>query len=193
MLHASDARARLRAALDPDPRPEPAPGDRLAAVLAVLVEEPKPELVFVERSAHASRHPGEIAFPGGLRDPGEALVETALREASEETGLDPGSTEVLGALAPVHTSVSGILVTPFVGVVPALPDLKPHEAEIARVFTAGIARLAESESQVEFDDGGGESWRGWVYELDGTIVWGATGRMVHELLTILRKETSWVT
>ena len=114
MLHA-DALASLAAALDDDPSPSPGPDDRLAAVLAPIVLEPAPALVFTVRSAALSRHAGEISFPGGLQDPGETLAETALREANEEIGLDPALPRVLGALSPVHTFVSGILVVPFVG------------------------------------------------------------------------------
>ncbi len=75
------------------------------------------------RAAELSRHPGEVSFPGGLLDPGESLAEAALREAHEEIGLDPALPELLGALPPVHTPVSGILVVPFVGVLDGPPPL----------------------------------------------------------------------
>ena len=78
--------------------------------------------MFTVRAAALSRHAGEISFPGGLQDPGETLVETALREAHEEIGLDPDAVDdSLGALPPVHTFVSGILVVPFVGMLRRCP------------------------------------------------------------------------
>ena len=144
------------------------------------------------RSSVLSRHAGEISFPGGLQDPGESLVETALREAHEEIGLDPALPVVLGALPPVHTTVSGILVVPFVGVLGELPVFTPSDREIERVLVFPIARLATVEAEVEYELAGGRAWRGWVYEVDGTTVWGATGRMLHELLEVVRKQASWL-
>ena len=94
----TDHRSALREGLDPDPLPEPDPGERLAAVLALLIDEPEPSLLFTERAAHLSRHPGEVSFPGGLAEPGDdALVATALRETHEEIGLDPALPDVLRA------------------------------------------------------------------------------------------------
>jgi 8-oxo-dGTP pyrophosphatase MutT (NUDIX family) len=121
MVPVTPLRTALRGSLEQDPSPLPDPGDRLAAVLAPFVEEPVPSLVFTVRSSGMSRHAGEISFPGGLQDPGETLRQTALREAFEEIGLDTATTELMGALPPVHTTVSGILVVPFVGMLESLP------------------------------------------------------------------------
>jgi len=190
MLHA-DATASLAAALDQDPSPSPGPGDRLAAVLAPIVLEPEPSLVFTVRAAALSRHAGEISFPGGLQDPGETLAETALREAHEEIGLDPALPRLLGALPPVHTFVSGILVVPFVGTLERAPMFTVNEGEIDEVLTFRIARLAGAEREVTYDRPGRRAWRGFAYELDGHTVWGATGSMLHALLRTIRKETTW--
>ena len=190
MLHA-DELAVLAAALDADPTPTPGAGDRLAAVLVPIVLEPDPALVFTVRGAALSRHAGEISFPGGLQDPGETLAATALREAHEEIGLDPRMPRLLGALPPVHTFVSGILVTPFVGTLDRAPTFTVSEAEIDEVLTFGIRRLAEVERDVTYDRPDGGAWRGFVYELDGHTVWGATGSMLHTLLETIRKETRW--
>jgi 8-oxo-dGTP pyrophosphatase MutT (NUDIX family) len=188
-----DLRPALRATLDPDPRPQPAPGDRLAAVLAPLIAAPEPALVFTVRARALSRHAGEISFPGGLQDLGETLVETALREAHEEIGLDPALPDVLGALPSVHTYVSAILVVPFVGVLDATPSLTPSEAEIEDVLTFGVSRLAAVETATSYPRADGSTWHGWTYELDGHTVWGATGWMVHTLLERMRRETPWMT
>lgn len=191
MLPAADLRSSLRAALEPDPRPRPREGDRLAAVLAPLVELPEPALVFTRRAADLSRHAGEISFPGGLQDPGETLVETALRECREEIDLDPAAVEVVGALTPVHVSVSAILVVPFVGMVASPPALTHSVREIDEVLTFSVRRLAEVESAMELVREDGRVWNGWAYELEGSLIWGATGAMVHDLVHVLRKETSW--
>jgi len=190
MLHA-DVRARLRGVLEADPAPELAAGDRLAAVLAPLVVAPEPSLIFTERAAGLSRHAGEVSFPGGLQDPGETLAATALREAHEEIGLDPGLPDLLGALPAVHTTVSGILVVPFVGMLEAPPTLTVSDGEIAEVLTVPVARLAEVERPMELVRPDGGIWHGWAYELEGHTIWGATGWMLHGLLELLRKETTW--
>ena len=190
MLHA-DVRTRLREVLEPDPGPDLADGDRLAAVLAVVVVAPVPSLIFTERASGLSRHAGEVSFPGGLQDPGESLAATALREAHEEIGLDPGLLDLLGALPAVHTTVSGILVVPFVGALDEPPALTISDGEIAEVLTVPVARLAALERPMELARPGGGTWHGWAYELEGHTIWGATGWMLHTLLELLREETTW--
>jgi 8-oxo-dGTP pyrophosphatase MutT (NUDIX family) len=190
---APDLAAALGPHLEADPRPEPAPGDRLAAVLALVVGEPEPALLLTERAADLSRHPGEVALPGGLQDPEDgSLLATALREANEELGIDPSLPVVLGALPPIHTFVSGILVTPFVATTTLLPPLSVHAAEIARVLMTPLRTLAAVERERELHREGGRVWRGWSYEVEGATVWGATGAMVHALLTLCRKEAPWL-
>ncbi len=192
MVPVRDVRSDLRAALSSGPDPRAATGDRLAAVLAPLVELPEPALVFTRRAADLSRHPGEISFPGGLQDPGETLVETALRECREEIDLDPAAVEVVGALSPVHVRVSSILVVPFVGMVASPPALTHSVGEIDEVLTFPVRRLATAESAMELARDDGRTWKGWAYEVDGTLIWGATGAMLHDLLEVLRKETTWL-
>ena len=194
MVHAAapDLRARLRAGLDPDPVHEAPPGDRLAAVLALVLETPAPSLVFTVRAAALSRHAGEISFPGGLLDPGESLAEAALREAEEEIGLDPALPEVVGALPPVHTHVSGILVVPFVGVIAAPPVFRVSDAEIDEILTFSMRDLAAAERPMSLPRDGGGRWHGWAYEVDGHTVWGATGWMLHTLLALMRREAPWI-
>ena len=190
----TDHRSALREGLDPDPHPEPDAGERLAAVLAVLIEEPVPSLLFTERAAHLSRHPGEVSFPGGLAEPGDdGLVATALRETHEEIGLEPALPDVLGALPPIHTFVSGILVTPFVAVVRVLPTLRVSRAEIARVLTVPTTTLAGLEDERELHDEGGRAWKGWWYETADATIWGATGFMLHAFLDLAREAAPWLT
>jgi 8-oxo-dGTP pyrophosphatase MutT (NUDIX family) len=191
MLHAPSLQDVLRSALDPAPAHAPAPGDRLAAVLAPLVETPEPSLIFTVRSDAMSRHPGEVSFPGGLVDEGESPADAARREAFEEIGLDPALPTLVGALPPVHTYVSSILVVPFVGLLSTLPDLFAAEAEIKEIVQAPLSRLATIEEPMELPRADGSRWQGWAYPLDGYTIWGATGMMLHPLLEILRSEAAW--
>ena len=191
MLHAPSLREALAPELDPTPAHAPAPGDRLAAVLAPVVETPTPSLILTVRADALSRHAGEVSFPGGLVEEGETPADAARREAFEEIGLDPALPTIVGSLPPVHTYVSAILVIPFVGLLPAEPDLFAAEAEIKEILSIPLARLAEAEETMELPRTGGGAWKGWAYPLDGQTVWGATGLMVHSFLEILRKEAPW--
>jgi 8-oxo-dGTP pyrophosphatase MutT (NUDIX family) len=190
MLHA-DVLASLRAALENHPAPSPGSGDRVAAVLVPLVLDPDPALILTVRAAALSRHAGEISFPGGLQDAGETLAETALREAYEEIGLEPSATTLLGALPPVHTFVSSILVVPFVGTLERTPRFRVNDGEIDEVLVFGLDDLSAAERSVSYDRPGGGVWHGFAYDLGGHTVWGATGSMLHTLLETMRKETRW--
>jgi 8-oxo-dGTP pyrophosphatase MutT (NUDIX family) len=191
MLHTPSLEEALRSALDPAPAHAPAPGDRLAAVLAPVVESPHLSLIFTVRSDALSRHPGEVSFPGGLVDEGESLADAARREAFEEIGLDPSVQRLVGALPAVHTYVSAILVVPFVGLLGSAPDLFAAEAEIKEIIRVDLALLATMEEPMELPRGDGTRWKGWAYPVDDHMIWGATGLMVHSFLEVLRAEAPW--
>jgi 8-oxo-dGTP pyrophosphatase MutT (NUDIX family) len=180
--------ARLVPALEPLETlatPVPAPGDRLAAVLVPVVGC---DLVFTRRTEHLPRHAGEISFPGGLAHAEDAdLAATALREVYEELGVPPASVRLLGALPPVHTFVSSILVVPFVGILDGEPAWSPDAGEIAEVLRYGLEDLGAAESTVEWPRDG-HVYRGFAYPMaDGHTIWGVTARILHDLLEALRR------
>ena len=166
------------------PDPELGPGTP-AGVLVPIVELPggAPALLFTVRSDEVREHKGEISFPGGVRHEDDPdLMTTALRETDEELGMRPESYDVLGALPPVDTVVTGYVIVPFVAMVRGRPEMEPSPMEIAEVLELEVARLAQVEEEVTLDDS-----RGWfAYTLDGHTVWGATGRIVHAFLEALR-------
>ena len=182
-MYSTDLSARLGAVLDPEPDHRPGPGDRLAAVLVPVIEDRW--LVFTRRSEALPRHPGEISFPGGIRHEEDATIaDTALRETREELGIDPGDVEVLGALPPVHTFVSGILVVPFVGRLAVRPRYRPNAGEIAEVLEYGLDELAAAETDVEWFRGTAR-YRGFAYHMGPNTIWGATARILHSLLELV--------
>jgi len=156
-----------------------------AVLVPVLSRGGEPHLLFTKRADHLGEHPGQMSFPGGRREPGDAdRRATALREAEEEVDLDPADATVVGRLDDI-TTVSGYAVSPFVAVVPDR-EYVPHEAEVAEIAVLRVAALLdpgnyESEHRVhpEF----GEVLVDY-FHVDGFTVWGATGRILGQFLEL---------
>jgi 8-oxo-dGTP pyrophosphatase MutT (NUDIX family) len=183
----------LRHVMDPaDPDP-PLPDGTPAAVMVPLLALDEPALLFTRRTELVRDHKGEISFPGGVRHADDPdLVTTALRETEEELGIDRDEFEVLGTLVPVQTFVSGYVIAPFVGLLRERPILHPSPIEIAEVLELGVSRLAAEERAVEPDGAPPGVPPMYVYEVEGNTVWGATGRIVHGFLKVLR-DGGWIT
>jgi 8-oxo-dGTP pyrophosphatase MutT (NUDIX family) len=159
-----------------------APGRTEAAVLIPIFGWPeRPGAVFTERRADLRRHAGEICFPGGRRDPGESLLETALREAHEETGLDPSRVEVVGALPPVGTFITSYKVHPFVGLVPERLALRPNPDEVEAVLHFRLEELREGFAMRRLVRRG-VPIRTPTHLVGEHMIWGATARIVGQLL-----------
>ena len=154
-----------------------------SAVLVPLFQDAAGDLhaVFTRRRADLRSHAGEISFPGGRRDEGETLLETALREAEEEVGLPRGHVDVLGALAPVGTFVTNYAIYPFVGLIEPGFAWTAQETEVAEVLEFSLDALVQGHS-VKRLVRRGMAFRTDVYEVDGHMVWGATARILGDLL-----------
>jgi 8-oxo-dGTP pyrophosphatase MutT (NUDIX family) len=141
-----------------------------------------PGIVFTERRADLRRHAGEISFPGGRRDhPGESLLTTALREAEEEVALDPSAVEVVGALPPIGTFVTSYKVHPFVGLIGDELELRPNPAEVESILHLPLDTLRESYEMRRLVRRG-VPFRTPTFEVDRHMIWGATARILEELL-----------
>lgn len=153
-----------------------------AAVLVPMHGWPAaPGLVFTERRADLRRHAGEISFPGGRRDEGEELLQTALREADEEIGLGSDRVEVVGALPPVGTFVTGYKVHPFVGLIEPGLSFTPNPTEVESVIVASLDDLVEAFAMRRLVRRG-VPIRTPTFEVAGATIWGATARILSELL-----------
>lgn len=158
-----------------------APGTKDAAVLVPLYGNPV-TAVFTERRADLKRHAGEISFPGGRQDePDEDLRATALREAQEEIGLEPAAVDLIGALPPVGTFVTGYRVYPFVGLIESGHTWKPQASEVAQVLEFTLADLVRGHEMQRLLRKG-VPIKTPTYTVDGHLVWGATARIVQSLL-----------
>lgn len=148
------------------------------------------DVLLQRRAATLSSHPGQVSFPGGGREQADAdAVATALREAREETGLDPDSVEVLGTLPEIPLAVSSFLVTPVLGWWrrPSRVAAVDH-AETVEVFRAPVAQLIDPANRfTTVLRREGQTFRGPAFDVDGTVVWGFTAG----ILDALFEATGW--
>ena len=159
-----------------------------AAVLVPLYGHPAdPGLVFTERRHDLRRHAGEISFPGGRRDhEGETLLDTALREAEEEIGLAPAAVEVVGALPPIGTFVTNYKVFPFVGLIAEGLAFEPSPAEVETVLAFRLSELRDGFAMRRLVRRG-IPIRTPTYVVGEHLIWGATARILGELLQRLER------
>jgi 8-oxo-dGTP pyrophosphatase MutT (NUDIX family) len=189
-----DGLRRALAALGPA-RPSPvevADGDRPArrpsAVLVPLYDTDGDgaTVVLTRRTWGLRTHQGEVSFPGGRVEPGEAPEDGARREAQEEIGLDPASVELIGELDHLSTVSSDSFIVPFVGALPGRPDTVPSPDEVEAVLHVPLAELLDPavyrEEVWTFPDGSPRPI--FFFELVGDTVWGATAALLRQLLGI---------
>lgn len=172
------------------PQSEPWPDDKALIPAAVLVpvvlRQPELTVLLTQRTAHLRDHAGQVSFPGGRQEPtDESPVMTALREAREEVGLEPGQIEVLGCLADFRTS-TGFSVTPVVGLVMPPLNLKLDDFEVADVFEPPLRFLLDAANyrreQVQYQ---GALREYWAVPWQERYIWGATAGMLVNLRRFL--------
>ncbi|MFT6914394.1 MAG: 8-oxo-dGTP pyrophosphatase MutT (NUDIX family) [Motiliproteus sp.] len=155
-----------------------------AGVLVAVTDHPDgPEVILTRRASRLSSHAGEVAFPGGKRDPDDAsILETALRESHEEIGLPPAAVRVIGSLGQV-VSKHGFLVTPFLGVISADTELVPNPDELESLFRVPLRFLLDpQELQLERLCFEGRVTHMPRYDYQGYVIWGLTAYVLVELL-----------
>ncbi|HEY1515205.1 MAG TPA: CoA pyrophosphatase [Solirubrobacteraceae bacterium] len=192
LVHAVAA-ARPEALSRNDPVPDTA-GERQAAVLILIATDRAdgPDVLLAQRSPKLRDHAGEVAFPGGAREDGDAgPPATAIREAAEETGVDPAAVEPLVLLPRLHIPPSRFDVT---GVLAHWRTPSPVSAvdpgETSRVMRIPFTALADPENRVMLSTHFG--WRGPAFVLDRIVVWGYTGEILAALLRFGGWERPWV-
>ncbi|MHB8380952.1 MAG: NUDIX hydrolase [Candidatus Binataceae bacterium] len=186
--------ARLRSHLartEPPPRDLLANNRKAAAVLVPILERAgELRVVYIRRSDHVESHRGQVAFPGGRVDPGDAtLRDTALREAHEEVAIPPHAVDVLGPFPVESTLTSGIIVAPFAGVIAASTPMRPSLDEVAEIFEVPLSALRDPRFRGDYEwsrDGKGASASKYPAILyGGQTIWGLTLRITLDLLAIL--------
>ena len=167
-------------------RPAPVDTLRESAVLVALVDGPEgAEVLLTRRSQTLTSHRGEISFPGGRVDPGETFEAAALREAHEEVALDPAVAQVRGRLDPISTMVSRSYIVPVVVTLERRPSLHPAVGEVDRIMWVPLAELTRSDTfREEVWEVDGDPRPIFFFELDDETIWGATARVLHQLLRV---------
>ncbi|MDK1476353.1 CoA pyrophosphatase [Streptomyces sp. 549] len=175
----------------------PADGGRQSAVLVLFgASAAGPELLLMERATNLRSHPGQPSFPGGALDPedgdpeGDGPVRAALREAEEETGLDPAGVQVFGVLPRLYIPVSRFVVTPVLGWWREPTPVGAVDAgETARVFTAPVTELTDPANRGMAVHPSG--YRGPCFLVNGALVWGFTAGVIDRLLHFSGWERPW--
>lgn len=176
----------------PVPLRPPESGGRPAAVLILFgTGAAGPDLLLIERAAQLRKHPGQPAFPGGAIDQGDGgPVQAALREAAEETGVDPAGVQVLARLPELYIARSDFRVTPVLGWWHSPVPVRPGDpAEIAAVVRVPVADLADPENRVTVRAPSGHL--GPAFRVAGLVVWGFTALVLDRLLALGGWERPW--
>lgn len=167
--------------LNPGTRPEGARTLLPAAVLLPIVRRSVPTVLFTRRTPHLARHAGQVSFPGGRAEDGDlSLVETALRETMEETGIPAGFVSVAGFLEPYETG-TGFAILPVVGLLSEGFPLLPNPAEVAEIFEVPLVFLLDPANRERH----AADWQGrrreyYAFNHEGHYIWGATAAILVE-------------
>lgn len=158
-----------------------------AAVLIPVIARVPPTLLFTRRTEHLARHSGQISFPGGRREAGDvSLVETALRETMEETGIAPGLVSIAGFL-PRYLTGTGFDISPVVGVVSPGFTLAPDAREVAEIFEVELAFFLDPANAKEISrEMAGRIRLVHVFEPEAHYIWGITAALLSDLAARLR-------
>lgn len=152
-----------------------------AVLIPIFYDQGQYHILFTERSNQVLFHKGQVCFPGGTREPSDAsLLATALRETAEEIGLEANDIEILGELDDILTYVTNYIISPFVGFVSRPLSLKTSGREVKGAFSVPLSFLMD-EANFKQDS--------YAYEYQGHIIWGATARILRQLLDLLKSES----
>jgi len=165
---------------------------RAASVLLLIYPRGGEEyIVFIRRPETMKHHKGQISLPGGAQDPTDLdPIHTALREAHEELGIDPDTVEVLGTIPPVYARVSGFVITTVIGRLKeasSAGDLvfTPNPYEVAEVIEVPVSALLDPDNhRIEQRTAGDFTYNIHFYTYSSYEIWGATGRILYEFLTL---------
>jgi 8-oxo-dGTP pyrophosphatase MutT (NUDIX family) len=152
-----------------------------AVLVPIFYSQGQYHILFTERSDAVGFHKGQVCFPGGTKEPSDSsLLQTALREAEEEIGLQAKDVEILGELDDMLTFVTGYVISPFVAFISNPQSLRTNGREVKGAFCVPLPFLMD-EANFKSDS--------YAYEWEGHIIWGATARILRQLVDLLKSES----
>ncbi len=158
-----------------------------AVLIPVFEKENEPHILFTRRTENVEHHKGQISFPGGASEGGESSRETALRESYEEIGLNPDDVEILGELDDTKTLASNFVISPFVGHIPYPYPFNPSAWEISEIIELPLECIMDK-GNWRIEEGimnDGTQTQVYFLECNGVVVWGATGKILRQLVDII--------
>src|ERR1035437_521756 len=168
----------------------PGKNARIAAVLILLYpQNGSIHTVFMQRPDYNGVHGGQISFPGGKKEPeDENVIQTALRETYEETGVDPSNVNIIGTLTPLFIPVSNMIVTPVIGWTNEKPEFNHQSEEVLFLIEADLKKFLDpSIVKLKPFEIRGELVEVKYFDYKGNTICGATAMILHELLIIIRR------
>jgi 8-oxo-dGTP pyrophosphatase MutT (NUDIX family) len=165
----------------------PKPG----SVLVLLYPDDNGDAIFplIKRADYPGAHSGQVSLPGGKMEPGESHTTTALREASEEIGIDASKPNVIGCLSEFFVIPSNFLVVPVIAYMDSRPVFIPDKREVVRVIEARLSDIEPDEAILKKEILAAGQYRLMAphFEVDGEVVWGATAMMLNELRVCIKE------
>ncbi|HVT77581.1 MAG TPA: CoA pyrophosphatase [Acidimicrobiales bacterium] len=165
----------------------PLPGKAAAVLAAFFEEDGEARVVLTRRASHLRSHTGEVSFPGGRIEEDEDAIQAALREAWEEIALDTSAIDIVGTLTPISTLAATSGITPVVGFLPQRPAVEADPNEVEFVFDVSLAQLLTEGvfAEERWDTPWGDDRQINFFYLPHDIIWGATARILRELLELV--------
>lgn len=160
-----------------------------AVLIPIFKKDGEYYIVFIKRTMKVKTHKGQISFPGGMRDKGDkTLLDTALRESEEEIGLGRKDVTILGELDDEITTTSNFIVTPFLAKIPWPYEFEPNKEEVEEVISIPVKALLDKDCRkADTEILEGEKVDSFVYNYKGTVIWGATAKILRKLLDIIEE------
>lgn len=182
---------RLRQALSQRQKQHIVDANRVpsAVLLPIYYKQGQYYILFTKRTGKVQEHKGQISFPGGAYQDGDkTLVNTALRECTEEIGVMADRVEILGELDDTATQSSGYIISPFVAIIPWPCPLKVDQWETEEIIEVPISALLDkSRLRQETEMIDGETVTSYFYHYQGKVIWGATARILSQFLDIFAR------
>ena len=160
-----------------------------AVLVPLFLKEGQWHLLFIQRTERVREHKSQISFPGGAYESNDgSLLNTALREAEEEIGLSPSDVEIIGGLDDMPTVATSYVISPYVGLIPYPYQFEVDKWETEEIIEVPISALRdESCFSISTTESNGEEIETYFYKYDKRVIWGATARILKQLLEITAK------